>query len=452
MMTQTFRSSASLVLVAFLLFATACSNKLGDLPTHTPSNDEVAVAISTRINHNNFTLKSESNDHATWTPLSKVALSYEEKVYHAVLYVYLGETLHKTLIFYTPEYDATGTLAALGTDKARPLQYDAAQKEFTMSVELRPAYYTFLIVANSEKALEQAKQGTNINPSAILYSSADETKVFTSYDLDPANGTGGIPKRMLPMVGQSYLSVPSGATGTQASPTKLSPSIGLERLHARVDISLSTTTDNTKANYNSAIEQAQYKPEMFRLKEVRFRGFGGYSYPLLPLRGEHTANAEAKLFTTASVSALTAAAPATAVEGLLNTDAGYQQKGINQEAGKGVAKIWEYPVLHHTSTTWAPQSGDALHLYIPPLYRAGDKNTTPQFVPEFDIVFTDLLNGNEKIYTLQLHNGTNNNASDHWSIRRNTIYYFGLQFYGDKLKSADYVVDPWTSVGVDLPW
>lgn len=92
----------------------------------------------------------------------------------------------------------------------------------------------------------------------------------------------------------------------------------------------------------------------------------------------------------------------------------------------------------------------AVHIYLPPLYQPGTEGDREM---AFSLTFRKKDGSDERTYRIRLSN--QKGAPDGlYSIRRNTIYRYDLNFYGNSLRynDLDYDVPTWTHKDVDLPW
>lgn len=161
--------------------------------------------------------------------------------------------------------------------------------ELTMDLDLLPGKYLFLLVANSWSATKQAlavmdgEPGATFDPEHIL-GPEDRTEPFTTLDLIP-NFFLHIPHRMMPMVGQRVLEVPE-------SGGQLTPDITLERVYARLDLTLTTASKDASGELHyltSDRDGVPYTPEDYLLTDLTLYNLGRYTYALLPQQEERSA-------------------------------------------------------------------------------------------------------------------------------------------------------------------
>lgn len=440
--------------------------------------EEQLVTIRTYIQNSSPALRA---GETTWHPQSVGALPFEEAIYNAVLYVYRGTTLEKCMIYYTEAYGkANPSLPGLGPDRARmitPAVIDGVM-ELSMEIELYPGTYNFIVVVNSEQAIAQAKAPNDgisgINPFSIVYT-GEATNAFTSWDIDPNSSTTGIPSKMLPMVGEQTLKVPFDIQAT--SPTnrhQLMPKIALERVHARLEVTLNIPEQQVDEKGNVL---SPFYADQYRLGLVELYGIGGYDFPLLPQQGERTAIDKLLLLNSGALTVPAGAATLVNYLNILSTDTDFEAIGFNQPTSgtmKGTMTEFSFtPLLIHktkanNNVNYQNPSVDkekqvGVYIYFPPLYRtesAPSVENQPTFAPHLKLRFDPPAHPNkEATYLVYLHNETHEGGTgtplaqlpkDFWSIRRNTIYQLPLTFEGKELV-VKYTNNVWVKAWKEEP-
>lgn len=468
------------VVLALLVALSGCQKEVGESgPTGESDGGARHVRIAASIDSYSLpgsrpstravgTVKEVGN--GIWKEHAELGLDYERAVYFAVLYIYPEgkDEPSSAWIYYTNAF-AAGYKSLKG-DKLSPLsainldelsQSNSQVRHFastessalTMDLELEPGNYKFVLVANSLPALTSAIESTT-SPADPHDLKSEET-AFTSLDLMP-NTVTKLPRRFMPMVGSQDFTI----TSSTAVPQVInSPTIDLERTFARLDVYLTTATDDKLNDYHKKDGNV---PTDFRFLEYSLKGMGGYEQPLFPLKDETTAIKEKS---TAKV-----AAPTTSEEVdptitgdakilLSNITKSFDEKGettFNTPTNKKlstpwavpiqVSMLWKSPIFRTTTdetepagkyyTTYtkdresasADEKHPAIHLYIPSLYQTDDKHEV-----SFTLKFGRATDASQtKEYTISLTNRSDD--EDLYAIRRNTWYRYELKFYGEKMR------------------
>ena len=392
-----------------------------------------------------------------WQPRFKPGTGGEVRISRLFLIVTKRDSPKiERLIYYTdPAYN--GKLSGINIE-AKYLTIDSAQPGIvSMELSLLPGDYTFYLIANSKALENRVKDYTESDVETLT----DLQKVVspnTSFVAEESQ-TGSY-EYDFPIIGMGELSVP--ATMEPGKQVELSPEIPMERLFARVDLSLTTAKDKGLTDYLSEdSEGKEYRPSDYKLHKLNVlaadKSTGGkYWYPLLPVPGEYTSLPaglpRASNFKAPSISLSTPANPNGMEDGSNRTESQAWQKVINNDTKGGLGKLWRKPLFY--SSVWNKPNTIPFpcHLYLPAIY-LGDKTKEDNSV-RLELQFKKLDGSETRIYRIPIHN--QKGASDYYSIRRNTIYDIDLTFYGRKIvvkqSNAEYIVDTWEDQPVDIPW
>ncbi len=331
--------------------------------------------------------------------------------------------------------------------------------DIALDLELMGGNYNFILLVNCESGLKKIREEHTIPDPRLL---TEKTEIFTSDDLQGEN------RKYLPMVGQCNFHVPNNMGGNDR--VTLSPSILLERTHARVEFILTTVDD--AGNYLSPLlplsrvtklggnDRVTLSPSIL-LERTHARvefilttvdDAGNYLSPLLPLSRVTKLSLNNE---TSGYSVLPSAGEYTATGGgnpdirgvdytgdpLLLPERPSFHEGANEGSGESafVAKC-KGRLLPYTGETpryiyVAPGvygKEEALALVLSIDYRTGDPDET---------------------YKIELHNpdlGQDDKA--YYNIRRNTIYRVFSTLKGTKNMEYDVVVDEWEDTEVAIPW
>lgn len=198
---------------------------------------------------------------------------YEKTVRHVLLFAYknIGTSPEK-VIFYYPQGTANPLTGITGIDHFEMREMggiNVGDSDIALDLELMGGNYNFVLLINCESGLKKIREELMIPDPKLL---TEKTEIFTSDDLKGEN------RKYLPMAGQRNLHVPDNMGGNGR--VTLSPSILLERTHARVEFIL-TTVDDT-GNYLSPLLPLSRVTKLSLNNET-----SGYS--VLPSAGEYTA-------------------------------------------------------------------------------------------------------------------------------------------------------------------
>lgn len=429
---------------------TAEVSPFGDAPTGTRANIDGAV-------------DNEQTDD--WKPRFKPGTGGEVRISRLFLIVTKrGSDKIERLIYYTdPAYKPgkvyNGKLSGT-TIEAKNLTIDAAKPGVvSMELSLLPGDYTFYPIANS-KALENRVKDYTASEVDTLADLQAVTSPNTAFVAEESQ-TGSY-ENDFPIIGMGELSVP--ATMAPSERVELTPEIPMERLFARVDLSLTTAKDKGLTDYLSVDKGETYRPSDYKLHKLNVLAHdisigNKYQYPLLPVPGEYTSLPaglpRASGFSAPSISPSTPANPNGMEDGSNRTESQAWQQFVNTEDKDkkegGLRILWQQPLFY--TSIYKNTEDKAFHLYLPAIYlgQVTDKDKSIRLELQFK-----KLDGSGEILTYRIPIHNQKGAKDYYSIRRNTIYDIDLTFYGRKLvvkqSNAEYIVDTWEDQPVDIPW
>lgn len=402
----------------------------------------------------------------TFEKLTRDAEGGEKAIRDIFLFVVpeFGSEASQVIYYYRPGHqqvkEDNGKLSGSNVDAKQFVSNNAG--EAVMQLELKPGRYTFITVANSQTLRETAKGSSGTVTLEDLKSLTAPNRTFVAHpgQLSKYTGEKGDTERdaafspqNFPILGQQVITVPS-----EAPTDPFEPVIDMERIYARVDLTL-TTIDKEGGDYlqshkdNSGTETLR-RPSDYRLKGMKLLAAttSGYSYPypILPSAGEYTAiengykNSD---FTSPTILADKGITSNGWEDGSNRTESQAWDKVINNGKDGGLLKLWQKPLFY--TSVWNDTDENPYHLYLPSLYlgQVGEKEEGASSV-RIELTFRRLSDSKDFVYRIPLHNETG--ASDFYSIRRNTIYDIDLTFYGDKLYEGDmqYEAEPWTEVDI----
>lgn len=395
-----------------------------------------------------------------WQPRFKPGTGGEVRISRLFLIVTKRDSPKiERLIYYTdPAYN--GKLSGTNIE-AKYLTIDSAQPGIvSMELSLLPGDYTFYLIANSKALENRVKDYTESDVETLT----DLQKVVspnTSFVAEESQ-TGSY-EYDFPIIGMGELSVP--ATMEPGKQVELSPEIPMERLFARVDLSLTTAKDKGLTDYLSEdSEGKEYRPSDYKLHKLNVLAhditrWNKYWYPLLPVPGEYTSLPaglpRASNFKAPSISLSTPANPNGMEDGSNRTESQAWQQFVNTEDEDkkegGLRILWQQPLFY--TSIYKNTEDKAFHLYLPAIYlgQVTDKDKSIRLELQFK-----KLDGSGEILTYRIPIHNEKGAKDYYSIRRNTIYDIDLTFYGRKIvvkqSNAEYIVDTWEDQPVDIPW
>ena len=403
-----------------------------------------------------------------WQPKTKDPAQNGE-VRLSRLYVFVtkrgSDKVEKTLYYYAEDYDHTDVEDGKIIDSEIPARQftNPTAGEVSMDMTLLPGDYTFLLVANCGAAtdvvnttkqlkLSDLNQLFHDGNSFVTVKGYDE---YTYYDYN------------FPMLGYRDLTVP--ATPEPGKRVDLTPEIPLERQVARIDVTLTTATDESRTSYLSEDKEgAKFDPSKYRLTQFLVlecvdasnpKDKKLYPYTLFPVEGAFTA-LPAGLpkyprdgYTPPVIlddDGTVPRRPWASVEAMVYSDNQsanpYWKRDINN-GSQGLRKLWRQSLIYMYSNGSALSTdykGGPSYMYLPSVY-FGDVSD-PNKVVRLQLKFKKLDGTETLTYRIPIHNETG--ASDYYSIRRNTIYDIDLTFYGDELQvqQSGVLVYPWKRV------
>lgn len=435
--------------------------------------------------------KVDEEPTGPWQPESKdPAQKGESRL--SRLYVFVtkrgSDKVVKTLYYYAEDYyDDDDNPSDVVEDPSNPGNFiiegttipaqqfvNPSSGEVSMDMTLLPGDYTFLLVANCGAARDVVNSTKQLKLSDLnqLFHDGNSFVTVKGYDEYTYYDDN------FPLLGYRDLTVP--ATPEPDKRVELTPEIPLERQMARIDVTLTTATDESRTSYLSEDKEgAKFDPSKYRLTQFLVlecvdvsnpRDKKLYPYTLFPVEGAFTA--------------LPAGLPRYPRDGytppLILDDEGivprqiwasvaamvcseytrgnpYWGRDINKgdKDDQGLRKLWRQSLIYmyaNGSKLSTDHGGGPAYMYLPSVY-FGDVSD-PNKVVRLQLKFKKLDGTETLTYRIPIHNETG--AADYYSIRRNTIYHIDLTFYGSKLvvqqSDAKYIVDTWEDQPVDIPW
>lgn len=400
----------------------------------------------------------------TFKPKEKESVGGEKAIRDIFLFVVpeFGSEASQVIYYYKSGYEKGIYLGKISGSKveAKPLTTNSDGEE-VMELNLKPGRYTFITVANSVALRNVAGGYSGTVTLSALRSLTHTNRTFVARP-DPRDDSdyigSGSYHQDFPILGQQVITVPSEA------PTEpLNPVINMERIFARVDLTLTTIDkegDYLQSHKDKSGTETLRRPSDYRLKGMRIlatttaRGIS-YSYPILPSAGEYTALKEVVRSVGYTSPTILADKGITSIgwEDGSGSESQAWDKVINNGVTGGLRKLWRTPLFY--SNAWSNTDPLPLHLYLPAIYlgQVGEKEEGASSV-RIELTFRRLSDSKDYVYRIPIHNEAG--ALDYYSIRRNTIYDIDLTFYGSKLEvkqsNAKYIVDTWEDQEVDIPW
>ena len=479
-------------LYAFILTLTggltACHQSIAPTEEELAGSCEQAVRITARVSpfggapvgtRADVPGTVDNEQTGSWQPLEKdIAVKGESRI--SRLYVFVtkrgSDKIEKTLYYYAADYNGEGG-EEVEDGKLKDTEIPALQLttnesgEVTMDMTLLPGDYSFTLVANSYQLAKTIKDEQPLNLSdlknifvkdGIGFASIAKDEGFTDFDYD------------FSIIGYGDLTVP--ATTDPDGRVELRPEIHMERHYARVDVSLTTATDNQLKDY--LLEDGngdRFDPSQYRLTQFLFLitldgdTNKGKPYPvtLLPVEGEYTALPEgAPRYPLESYKA-PVIGNGEGLSGRQNnrqflyfdlvfsdSSSGSDLWGnyINNGKTGGLRRLWKQPLVFSRGSYKTPNEPGPGYIYLPSVYFGDktDKDKDKDRVVRLQLKFTKLDDSETLVYRIPIHN--EEDASDYYSIRRNTIYDIDLTFYGNKLEvqQSGVLVYPWKRVDQTL--
>ena len=291
---------------------------------------------------------------------------------------------------------------------------NVGDSNIALDLELMGGNYNFVLLVNCESGLKKIREEHMIpDPKQLM----EKTEIFTSDDLKGEN------RKYLPMVGQCNFRVPDNMDGDNR--ITLSPSILLERTHARVEFIFTTVDDG--GNYLSPLLPLSKVTKLSLNNEV-----SGYS--VLPSAGEYTATGGGNPDMRGVDYAGTP---------LLLPERASFHNGANEGAGESafVTKCKErlLPYMGKTPS----------YIYVAPgVYGKGKEGALAL------VLSVDYRMGTpDKPYRIEFYNpDLSENDKGYYNIRRNTVYRVFATLKGPGNMEYDIVVDEWEDTEVAIPW
>lgn len=411
-------------------------------------------------------------------PLAKLD---ESRIDHVMLYVYDNDKLIRTIFYNNPSITA-GMPTSTGELEVKPFGTDTGGI-FTFDLMLSPGRYRFVMLVNDPKSYEEAKNGTIRDPQKIYLSQmTDDRKMLSSQILieKPKNSISlyksGKHPRLIPMTGQAMLTIPKG--NDDGTFTKVTPSIDLERVFARVELIL-TTSNKEESEYLSpeiakyTIDNRDYvdgtttgrltKGNFVDLVDTDWRAG---TLEMLPSRGEYTATGrdmpeESRLYSDRTATDYQqyfrdAATYRTQVTTLYADN--LDEKNVFP-SGSGFDKMYHKRSLSRSGKT---SSLNFYYLYIPPMFIDGLKkedmpyiligiNTTGVDIPANAPAAAEQMTY-FRLPITTLVSAAGGGIEEKFEVRRNTTYSIYAALRGGRLILDDGIyVYPWRRVDQEIP-
>lgn len=456
---------------------TACHQSIAPSEEELVGSCEQAVRITARVSpfsgapagtRADVPGKVDNEQTDPWQPQEKVPAQNGE-VRLSRLYVFVtkrgSDMIEKTLYYYAEDYDHTDVEDGkiIGSEIPARQFTNPSSGEVSMDMTLLPGDYTFLLVANCGAAtdvvnntkqlkLSDLNQLFHDGNSFVTVKGYDE---YTYYDYN------------FPILGYGNLTVPG--TPEPGKRVDLTPEIPLERQMARIDVTLTTATDESRKSYLSVNKEGtRFDPSKYRLTQFLVlecvdvtnpKDKKLYPYTLFPVEGEFSAlpaglprypRAEYTPPVILDNDGTVPRRPWASIEAMVYSDNQsanpYWKRDINN-GSQGLRKLWRQSLIYmysNGSTLSTDHKGGPSYMYLPAVY-FGDVSD-PNKVVRLQLKFKKLDGTETLTYRIPIHNETG--ASDYYSIRRNTIYDIDLTFYGDELQvqQSGVLVYPWKRV------
>lgn len=464
------RLCRSALLAASLLVLGACHSSLAptqeEIDAACPRTVRIMAAVEGYAGTHTGTravVDNTSTGSDTFEKLTRDAEGGEKAIRDIFLFVIpeFGPEATKVIYYYGSGDDSGITGDKLnGTNVVAKSFTTNNDREAVMELALKPGRYTFITVANSVALRNAAKDKGTVTVSTLMGLTHSNRTFVARPDQTEVYIGNSSKHRDFPILGQQVITVPSEA------PTKpLEPVIDMERIFARVDLTLTTTDkkggDYLKSHKDKSGTETLRRPSDYRLKRMRILAAttSGYSYPypILPSAGEYTAIEEV-------IRSVGYTSPTILKDKGITSNGGWEdgsnlsesqawQNVINKGPKGGLLKLWHKPLFY--SNVWNDTNKNPYHLYLPSLYlgQVGEKEEGASSV-RIELTFRRLSDSKDYVYRIPIHN--EKGAKDYYSIRRNTIYDIDLTFYGDEIvvkqSNAEYIVDTWEDQPVDIPW
>lgn len=442
----------SALLTASLLVLGACHSSLvptqEEIDATCPRTVRIMAAVEGYAGTHSGTravVNNTSTGSDTFEELSKEAKGGEKAIRDIFLFVVpeLSPEASQVIYYYSAE-DATNGISndkISGSDVPAKLFTTNSEGEAVMELNLKPGRYTFITVANSVALRKTAIEKGSLTLSSLRSLTCSNRTFVARTDQTEIYVGKGSERKDFPIYGQQVITVPSGVTTTET----LSPVIDMERVFARVDLTLTTIDkkggDYLKTYVNKLNKKTLRRPSDYRLTSMKLLASTAtpetkYRYPILPLDGEYSAVSGYRniRFSSPTIDKSTAITSTGWEDGSNTSESYYWQKYVNNGADGELGKLWRQPLFY--SSVYKDQEDKAFHLYLPPIY-LGDKTKEDNSV-RLELKFKKLDDSNEILtYLIPIHNEEGHSSKfpskDYYSIRRNTIYHIDLTFYGDVL-------------------
>ena len=397
---------------------TGCSSDVEEMEEAAPG---IPIRIVAEMNRGGGTSRAvgvPARLSGEWKENYIGAEEYEKTVKHVLLFAFKNmESSPEKVIFYYSQGTTNPLAGITGIEhfEMREMgRVNAGESNIALDLELMGGNYNFVLLVNCESGLKKIREEHMIpDPKQLM----EKTEIFTSDDLKGEN------RKYLPMVGQCNFRVPDNMDGDNR--ITLSPSILLERTHARVEFIFTTVDDG--GNYLSPLLLLSKVTKLSLNNEV-----SGYS--VLPSAGEYTATGGGN----PDIRGVDYVG-----DPLLLPERASFHEGANEGAGESafVTKCKER-LLPYTGMT--PN-----YIYVAPGVYGEGKEGAMALVLSVDY----RMGTPDKVYRIELYNpDLDQSDKDYYNIRRNTIYRVFATLKGPGNMEYDIVVDEWEDTEVAIPW
>lgn len=365
---------------------------------------------------------SEGTD--TWQEQVEGETDFERTIQHVTLFAYKvgNTTTPEKVVFYYP-FGGSNPLGSVTSNNFEIKEFSTVSTgTIALDLGLETGNYNFVLLVNSRAALEKLTTGTIPNPSKLV----EKNEVFTSDDLK------GTDRKYLPMVGQKEFNVPAAGGTSPTSPKILNPAISLERVHARIEFRLTTSTED-ESDYLSSILPNSEITNLELINEMN-------GYVLLPSDSEYTATGGGSANMMKGVKYATNLP--SGLSSAILTPARANLHGGANDPGTGKIAKYKNRLLPYSDS-------EPKYIYV----ASGIYSVEALKALTLKLSVRYLEETQDREYKIPLYNpDVSNTDNGYFHIRRNTIYRIDAKLQGPDLLNVNLVVDSWVDVGVDIVW
>lgn len=390
-----------------------------------------------------------------------IATANEGRIFIASLYVLRKNwQLVKAKCYYNSFLYAQDTKGEIDDEdlkqaikEGRVVPFDQVKgSDLTMSIDLKPGDYRFILVANSLTVLKEALQG---NQDHLFFKEIPAEGNELLWDCKSRVGYGEFWKKFS-FVGAAEISVPG-----ESKQEPLTPAIALERTYARLQMRLSTANAEGWLYTDSA--GYQYSPKQYQLTSAAIHASTSegkvYPYTLMPLSYEGpTGSVSQNGYSKDHPNKMT---HHTLIPKGTNFSGRYSMPNIDcskttgalsiahLNEGGAIRKMIGQSVLRPADTKGQTiKEGEMVYFYLPPIYSHWGNSGGNREKVAVDLTFgpAEGAKVEPQSYRILLHN--NEGPNEYYSILRNTIYDVSLVFYGKSIRaeSSGVWVLPWRKI------